>query len=100
MSELKGIFFNNGMQGIGTVKVEGDFFVIDQMLQIVIVKHDNGSSSITFQHILPFVDQSVAGVDIKVHVSSAFLYELDEEIKNGYYTSTRRVQPVSSIVLG
>lgn len=99
MSELKGIFFNNGMQGIGTVKLdEGGFYVIEGMLQLVIQNTQEGPAT-SFQHITPFVDESTIGVDIVVNFSAAFLYNVDKAIADAYYESTRRVQPISAIQL-
>ncbi len=98
MSELKGIFFLSGMQGIGTVKQEGDFYIIDTMLQLVIVNTEKGPT-MTFNHVSPFTDETKLGVDAKVHVSAAFLYDVDPSIRDGYYQSTGRIQPISSFSL-
>lgn len=106
MSDLKGIFFNNGMQGIGTVKQEGDFYIVEGLLQLivkyerqVIEGQERDVPYTTFSHINPFVDEANIGVSAKVHTSACFLYEVASDIGNGYYTTTNRIQPISNFIM-
>jgi hypothetical protein len=96
MSDLTGIFFNSGLQGIGTVKEEGDFYVVTGLLQLIMVRGDDGNPFTTFQHLNPFVDESNIGVDAKIHKSAAFLYTVASDIADAYYKSTGRIQPIGA----
>ena|ERR1700757_1343024 len=94
--DLNGIFFNSGMQGIGSVTEDGDFFVVTGLLQIVVIRSDDGKPAVSFQHLTPFVDESTIGVDTRVPKCGAFLYKLSSDIKDAYYQSTNRIQPISA----
>jgi hypothetical protein len=99
MEELSGIFFNNGLQGIGTVKEDGDFYVATGLLQLIMMRGDDGKPFTTFQHLNPFVDESNIGVDARIHKSACFLYKIASDIASAYYQSTQRIQPVGADAL-
>lgn len=97
MSDLKGLFFSNGMQGIGTVRIDGDFFEVTGFLALTIAPNEeNGQPATTFQQFSPFLDESPYGADLRVHASNAFLFVIDPLIADAYYKVTSRIQLVSA----
>jgi hypothetical protein len=84
MSEIKGIFFNNGIQGIAKIiedTSDPDNYTVENLNQIVTYQQDQ-ETKLTFEAMTPFANLEKKGLDTKIPKSSCFLYELSKQIED------------------
>lgn len=103
MAEYKGLFFNNGIQGIAKIVGETDFeYKVENLMQIIgqvqevhdkatgeVLKDENGHPvtklMVTFEPISQYADMSDKGIKTSVPKASVLApFPLENGLKNGF----------------
>ena len=90
MSEVKGIYFNNGIQAAAKIMSEDDrYIVVENMLGIQLNMQDPEHPMVSFEDMTPFAYIEKYGLDTKIPRSSImFLFPLERQLSDGYNKRT------------
>lgn len=99
LGEIKGIYFNNGIQGIARIIEEDEHFMyVEDLLGLQLQQNPDGNPVVSLEDFTPFAVIEDKGLETRIPQSSIMLlFPVQEQLLAGY---KKRVGPQIEIVSG